>query len=384
MNFDFAPSGGGAASSSSRPGNNTYYSNDRPQGLPAPQFPESTGVAFLDRRIREEEMQKQKNFTIDDVFAPMEGLLAELDTEDQLAGSAPPQNGASPVFSPSQESGKKSDKKKQQKKSVFDQFREAQRKNEERRQQAENDLFGGSFGETKTDEQDENKKSAARTGGFFGTNDVYNQEGDIDDDPMDVDEEEKDEEIVSTPLPKNRAPPTWGYNDVPEADRSTWGHGIPEDYKSGRGRASRYGATYEAVGPSFGSFMPRMHRKNPLVKREDQPKPTYEELLDPAFLQSQGYHQQRDEMMKNLGFNNIEQHKKLSRAGIRRLARRGGVRRLATNAYPMIEETFNELMSEILHDLHCLLDLKGKNTVTCKELCFILNRRGANIFGMQR
>ncbi|CAD7953875.1 unnamed protein product [Amoebophrya sp. A25] len=71
----------------------------------------------------------------------------------------------------------------------------------------------------------------------------------------------------------------------------------------------------------------------------------------------------------------------IKRPALRRLARRGGVRRVSYDTYPIFRETFNDLLSEIVFDVNVMLDHTGRQTVTARDVINVIARRGVKILG---
>ncbi|KAH7116045.1 histone-fold-containing protein [Dendryphion nanum] len=95
---------------------------------------------------------------------------------------------------------------------------------------------------------------------------------------------------------------------------------------------------------------------------------------------------------KSLGLGlgkTLKRHKKIPRdsiravtkGDIRRLARRGGVKRLSATIYDDIRQALKDCLETILRDCVTLVEHSGRKTVTVTDVVFTLNRRGRTIYG---
>ncbi|CAD7927846.1 unnamed protein product [Amoebophrya sp. A25] len=71
----------------------------------------------------------------------------------------------------------------------------------------------------------------------------------------------------------------------------------------------------------------------------------------------------------------------IKRQALRRLARRGGVRRVSYETYPIFRETLSDLLSEIVFDVNVMLDHTGRQTATARDVINVIARRGVKILG---
>ncbi|KAF2659195.1 histone-fold-containing protein [Lophiostoma macrostomum CBS 122681] len=85
----------------------------------------------------------------------------------------------------------------------------------------------------------------------------------------------------------------------------------------------------------------------------------------------------------------FKRHKKIPRdtirsitkGDIRRIARRGGVKRISAVIYDDVRQALKERLSRILYDVVAVLESSGRKTVTVRDVIFALNRLGNPIYG---
>ncbi|KAF2129643.1 hypothetical protein P153DRAFT_23218 [Dothidotthia symphoricarpi CBS 119687] len=85
----------------------------------------------------------------------------------------------------------------------------------------------------------------------------------------------------------------------------------------------------------------------------------------------------------------IKRHMKIQRdtirgvtkGDIRRLARRGGVKRIAGTIYDDVRDALKERLRVILKDVAAVVDLTGRKTVSVTDIIFVLNRHGRPLYG---
>ncbi|KXT06010.1 hypothetical protein AC579_845 [Pseudocercospora musae] len=71
----------------------------------------------------------------------------------------------------------------------------------------------------------------------------------------------------------------------------------------------------------------------------------------------------------------------ITKPDIRRLARRGGVKRISTDIYEAIRLCLKEFLKKILTIVCCVVDYQDRKTVTTSDVVFALNRIGKPIYG---
>ncbi|KAK6001113.1 hypothetical protein QM012_003196 [Aureobasidium pullulans] len=92
---------------------------------------------------------------------------------------------------------------------------------------------------------------------------------------------------------------------------------------------------------------------------------------------------------KGLGKSTAKRHRKILRdnvqgitkGGIRRLARRGGVKRISATIYEEVRFALKERLQTLLQEIHAILECTGRKTVTVPDVVFVLNRHGTPIYG---
>ncbi|KNG47053.1 histone-fold-containing protein [Stemphylium lycopersici] len=92
---------------------------------------------------------------------------------------------------------------------------------------------------------------------------------------------------------------------------------------------------------------------------------------------------------KGLGKGSLKRHMKIQRdniygvtkGDIRRLARRGGVKRISATLYDDVRQALKERLQVILRDICAILDSSGRKTVSVTDVVFTLRRRGNPIYG---
>jgi histone H4 len=71
---------------------------------------------------------------------------------------------------------------------------------------------------------------------------------------------------------------------------------------------------------------------------------------------------------------------KLSKGGIRRLARRGGVKRLAEPVYEDMRAAISQFVNVIMRDTATILELTKKKTVTTSDVLYALKNNGRPLY----
>lgn len=76
--------------------------------------------------------------------------------------------------------------------------------------------------------------------------------------------------------------------------------------------------------------------------------------------------------------NNIEG---ITKGSIRRLSRRGGVKRIGSKCYDTTRDVLSEFVRNMVHDAVCYVEYRGAMTVTAQDILMALKRRGATMYG---
>ncbi|KAI5202971.1 hypothetical protein E4T38_05376 [Aureobasidium subglaciale] len=76
---------------------------------------------------------------------------------------------------------------------------------------------------------------------------------------------------------------------------------------------------------------------------------------------------------KGLGKSTAKRH--------RRMARRGGVKRISGSIYDEVRIALQERLRTLLQDICAVLECTKRKTVTVPDVVFILNRHGIPIYG---
>ncbi|CZT25680.1 related to Histone H4.2 [Ramularia collo-cygni] len=92
---------------------------------------------------------------------------------------------------------------------------------------------------------------------------------------------------------------------------------------------------------------------------------------------------------KGLGHKTLRRHRKIIRdnilgvtkGDIRRLARRGGVKRISGGIYGDIRTVLRQRLEVLLKDITAVVEVSGRKTVCCSDVVFVLNRLGTPIYG---
>ncbi|KAH7398298.1 hypothetical protein BKA66DRAFT_437372 [Pyrenochaeta sp. MPI-SDFR-AT-0127] len=66
---------------------------------------------------------------------------------------------------------------------------------------------------------------------------------------------------------------------------------------------------------------------------------------------------------------------------IRRLARRGGVKRIAATIYADVRQALKARLTAILKDVIAIVELGGRKTVSVTDIIFVLNKHGRPLYG---
>jgi histone H4 len=92
---------------------------------------------------------------------------------------------------------------------------------------------------------------------------------------------------------------------------------------------------------------------------------------------------------KGLGKGGAKRHRKIlreniegiSKPAIRRLARRGGVKRLSGLIYEETRDVLKQFLKNVLHDAVSYTEHANRKTVTVMDVVYALKRQGRTIYG---
>ncbi|EOA86963.1 hypothetical protein ACJQWK_08814 [Exserohilum turcicum] len=73
----------------------------------------------------------------------------------------------------------------------------------------------------------------------------------------------------------------------------------------------------------------------------------------------------------------------ITKGDIRRLARRGGVKRISAIVYSDVRQALKDRLALILRDICAIIDSSGRKTVSVTDVVFALRRRGNPIYGFE-
>ncbi|ODQ54965.1 histone-fold-containing protein [Saitoella complicata NRRL Y-17804] len=71
----------------------------------------------------------------------------------------------------------------------------------------------------------------------------------------------------------------------------------------------------------------------------------------------------------------------ITKPDIRRLARRGGVKRISAGIYGEVRGAMRDFLQGVLHDCCAFLEHANRKTVVVKDVIYALKRRGRPIYG---
>lgn len=71
----------------------------------------------------------------------------------------------------------------------------------------------------------------------------------------------------------------------------------------------------------------------------------------------------------------------LTVAAIRRLARRGGVKRISSDIYPEVRDAMKEFLNHVIKDTIVFTESAGRVTVLVSDVVYALKRNGKTIYG---
>ena len=92
---------------------------------------------------------------------------------------------------------------------------------------------------------------------------------------------------------------------------------------------------------------------------------------------------------KGLGKGGAKRHRKMlrdnmngiSKPAIRRLARRGGVKRISGLVYEETREVLKEFLTMVIQDATAYTEHARRKTVTAMDIVYALKRRGRTLYG---
>lgn len=71
----------------------------------------------------------------------------------------------------------------------------------------------------------------------------------------------------------------------------------------------------------------------------------------------------------------------ITKGDIRRLARRGGVKRISGQVYDLVRSVLKIFLEGVLHDAILYTEHGGRKVVTCPDVLFALRRIGRTLYG---
>ncbi|KAJ4368209.1 hypothetical protein N0V83_006565 [Neocucurbitaria cava] len=71
----------------------------------------------------------------------------------------------------------------------------------------------------------------------------------------------------------------------------------------------------------------------------------------------------------------------VTKGDIRRIARRGGVKRISATIYDDVRQALKERLARILKDVISVVEMCGRKTVSVTDIVFILNKQGTTLYG---
>jgi len=92
---------------------------------------------------------------------------------------------------------------------------------------------------------------------------------------------------------------------------------------------------------------------------------------------------------KGLGKCGAKRHKRplrdnlqgITKPAIRRLARRGGVKRISGQVYDEIRSVLKKFVEKVLHDATTYAEHGRRKTVTSMDIVYALKRQGRTLYG---
>ena len=74
----------------------------------------------------------------------------------------------------------------------------------------------------------------------------------------------------------------------------------------------------------------------------------------------------------------------VTKPAIRRLARRGGVKRISGAIYDEVRSTLMEFLKTLIHDAICYCEHAQRKTLTSMDVVYALKRQGKTIYGFDK
>ncbi|KAH8678761.1 histone-fold-containing protein [Tricladium varicosporioides] len=74
----------------------------------------------------------------------------------------------------------------------------------------------------------------------------------------------------------------------------------------------------------------------------------------------------------------------ITKGDIRRMARRGGVKRISSTIYEEARGAIKAYLERVLHDCVAVLEYSSRKTVTVTDVIFTLRRQGRPIYGFDK
>ena len=71
----------------------------------------------------------------------------------------------------------------------------------------------------------------------------------------------------------------------------------------------------------------------------------------------------------------------ISNGGIKRVARRAGVKRISANSFPVIREAFDRFVDKLVGHSLDYTECAQRKTVTAQDVVYSLKRQGRNLYG---
>jgi len=74
----------------------------------------------------------------------------------------------------------------------------------------------------------------------------------------------------------------------------------------------------------------------------------------------------------------------ITKPAIRRLARRGGVKRISTKVYPVTRDVLTSFLGDIIKDAVTYMQYSKRKTITVDDVCYGLKRNGKTLYGFHK
>ena len=98
---------------------------------------------------------------------------------------------------------------------------------------------------------------------------------------------------------------------------------------------------------------------------------------------AQGTGQQGAKRTKNVAQKTKDQLRDgVTKGDIRRIARRGGVKRISTGVFPCTRDVLMDWLGNIVRDALIFMEHAKRNTVFASDVVYALKRQGQNIYGL--